>query len=58
MPGLDPPYEYRITVLGAANSTWSTTLGLNEEDNYTFRVIALDMHSHEIARSPAAGEFV
>ena len=57
VPGLDSPYEYRITVLGAANSTWSTTLGLDVEDNYTFRVIALDVNNHEIARSSPAGEF-
>lgn len=56
-PGLDPPYQNRIAVLGAANSTWSTTMGMGEEDNYTYRIVALDVNNHEIARSHPAGEF-
>jgi hypothetical protein len=56
-PGVDPPYDHRIAVLGPGTSTWSATLGMGSEDNYTYRVLALDVNSQEIARSRPAGEF-
>jgi hypothetical protein len=57
VPGFAPSYEFRLTVLPPATTTWSSANGVGDDSaNWTYLVMAVDASELELARSNRVGE--
>ncbi len=57
-PGPAPTYAYRLAVLPAFTTAWSTPVGLGAPDsNWTYLVMSVDPSDQEMCRSNRFGEF-
>jgi hypothetical protein len=57
-PGFMLPFQYRVAVLPAATTSWSSPSGVGDPDhNWTYQVIAVDASSQPLSRSNCVGEF-
>ena len=58
MPGVVPPYAYRIAVIPSKEMSWSTTLGIgNTSSNWSFRVAAATLGGDVLYQSNRVGEW-
>jgi hypothetical protein len=57
-PGPAPGYAYRLAVLPAFTTVWSTPFGVGDPDsNWTYLLLAVDLLEGEMCRSNRFGEF-
>ncbi|MCU0612998.1 MAG: metallophosphoesterase [Candidatus Eisenbacteria bacterium] len=56
-PGLLPPYEHRVAVLGQWDTSWSSPNGVGDPDrNWSFMIVPVDATGSELARLGAWAE--
>jgi len=58
VPGLAPPYEYRLTTFPFGSNTWADTSGVGDPDNnWAYMIIAVGSTGLEVYRSNRFGEW-